>query len=159
EQLLAAERFPDGVYFVPLDPLDAAERIVPALAAALDFPLDTGKQPARLPQQQLFDYLREKRLLLVLDNVEHLLSRSDDGDAADLVAALLGVAPGLAILATSRERLQLREEHVYPLDGLDVPSAEAPARSSAVALFVQRARRLRPEFALSDDHLDAVARI
>jgi len=161
EQLLAAERFPDGVCFVPLSPLDAAERIVPALAEALDFPLDVGKQPARSAQQQVFDYLRVRRLLLVLDNVEHLLSGAEegDGDAADLVEALLGSAPGVAVLATSRERLKLRAEHVYPLDGLDVSSAEAPARSSAVALFVQRARRLRPEFALADDHLETVARI
>src|SRR5262245_55419658 len=159
KQLLAAERFPDGVCFVPLSPLDAVERIVPALAAALDFPLDAGKQPARSPQQQVFDYLQERRLLLLLDNVEHLLSDAEEDDAADLVAALLGVAPGVAILATSRERLKLREEQVFPLGGLDVPSVEAPSGSSAVALFVQRARRLRLEFAPAPDQLDAVARI
>jgi len=161
EQLLAAERFPDGVCFVPLSPLDAAERIVPALAEALDFPLDATKQPARSPRQQVFDYLRARRLLLILDNVEHLLGDAEtgDGDAADLVATLLGNAPGLAILATSRERLKLREEHVYPLGGLDVPDTAAPSRSSAVVLFVQRARQLRPEFAPKRDQLEAVARI
>jgi predicted ATPase/transcriptional regulator with XRE-family HTH domain len=161
EQLLAAERFSDGVCFVPLFPLDAAERIVPVLAEALDFPLDAAQQPARSPRQQVFEYLRVKRLLLILDNVEHLLGGADtrDGDAADLVAALLSVAPGVAILATSRERLQLRAEHIYPLGGLDVSSAEAPTRSSAVALFVQRARQLRSEFAPARDQLDTVARI
>ncbi len=73
--------------------------------------------------------------------------------------SLIGVAPGLAVLATSRERLKLREEHVYPLGGLDTSSAEAPTRSSAVALFVQRARQLRPDFAPARDQLDAVVRI
>jgi predicted ATPase/transcriptional regulator with XRE-family HTH domain len=159
EQLLATERFPDGVCFVPLSRLDAAERSVPALAAALDFPLDAGKQQARSPRQQVFDYLREKRLLLVLDNVEHLLSGSEEGDVAALVAALLDSAPGVTILATSRERLKLREEHVFPLGGLDVPSSEAPSRSSAVALFVQRALQLQPAFAPARDQLEAVARI
>jgi predicted ATPase len=159
EQLLAAERFPDGVYFVPLPPLDAAEQIVPALAQALGFPLDGGKQPARSPRQQVFDYLRARRLLLVLDNIEHLLSGAEEGDAADLVAALLDNVPGLAIPATSRERLQLRAEHVYPLEGLDMSSTAAPDHSSAVALFVQRARRLRPDFGPARDQLDAVARI
>ena len=159
EQLLAAARFPDGVCFVSLAPLDTAERIVPALAAALDFPLDAGKLPARSPRQQVVDYLREKQLLLVLDNLEHLLNGAEEGDAADLVAALLDSAPGVTILATSRERLKLSGEHVYPLGGLDVPSSAAPARSSAVALFVQRARRLRRDFAPARDRLDAVARI
>jgi predicted ATPase/DNA-binding XRE family transcriptional regulator len=161
EQLLSTERFPDGVCFVPLAPLDAAERIVPALAEALDFPLDTGRQLARSPQQQVFDYLRARRLLLVLDNVEHLLSNAQagDGDAAGLVAMLLDSALGLAILATSRERLKLREEHVFALGGLDVPDTADLSHSSAVAIFVQRARQLRPAFASAPGQLGAVARI
>ena len=161
EQFLAADRFPDGVCFVPLAPLDVAGRIVPALAEVLGLPLDSGKLPARSPRQQVFDYLHAKRLLLILDNVEHLLgsAAAGAGDAADLVAALLGSAPGLAILATSRERLKLREEHVYSLGGLDVPSTATPSRDSAVALFMQRARQLQPEFAPARDQLDAVARI
>jgi predicted ATPase/transcriptional regulator with XRE-family HTH domain len=157
EQLLAAHRFPDGVCFVPLAALDSAAQIAQALAEALGLALDAGAQPARPPQQQVLDYLRARRLLLVLDNVEHLLNGAEADDAAGLVAALLGSAPGLAILATSRERLKLREEQVFPLGGLDVPSAEAPSRDSAVALFVQRARQLRPDFEPSQ--LDAVVHI
>jgi predicted ATPase/transcriptional regulator with XRE-family HTH domain len=160
EQLLAAERFPDGACFVSLAPLEAAEQIVTALAEALGFPLDAGKQRAQSPRQQVFDYLRSRRLLLILDNVEHLLGDAEagTGDAADLVAALLGNAPGVAILATSRERLKLHAEQAYPLGGLDVADA-ASSPSSAVALFIQRARQLRPEFAPSLDQLDGVARI
>jgi predicted ATPase/transcriptional regulator with XRE-family HTH domain len=161
EQFLAADRFPDRVCFVPLAPLDVAERIVHALAKALDFPLDAGKQSVRSSRQQVFDYLCAKRLLLILDNVEHLLGGSEAGagDAADLIAALLANAPGVAILATSRERLKLRAEHVYLLGGLNVPSTAAPLHDSAVELFVQRARLLRPDFAPALDQLDAVMRI
>jgi predicted ATPase/DNA-binding XRE family transcriptional regulator len=157
EQLIAAGRFPEQVCFVPLASLDAAEQIVPALAEALNFPLDAGKQPARSARQQVFDYLRPKRILLVFDNVEHLLG--DSGDAADLIANLLADTPDVAILATSRERLKLRDEHVYVLGGLDLPSAEARLGDNAVALFAQCARRLRPDFAPTRDQLDVLARI
>jgi predicted ATPase/transcriptional regulator with XRE-family HTH domain len=161
EQLLASERFPDGVYFASLSPLDTVDQIVPALAAALGFPLDAGKQQTHSAHQQVIDYLRTRRLLLILDNVEHLLgdAETEDGDAASLVATLLDSAPGLAILATSRERLKLRAEHVFPLGRLDVPDTADPSHSSAVALFVQRARQLRPAFAPARDQLDTVARI
>ncbi len=160
ERLFTTERYLDGVYFVALAPLNAPEQIVPALAEALDFPLDAGKQRVRSPRQQVLDYLREKRLLLVLDNVEHLLGNADAGaGAADLIAALLAAAPRVAIVATSRERLKLREEHRYPLGGLDMPGTEAPSSYSAVALFVQRARSLRPDFVPEEDDLSVVAQI
>jgi len=160
EQVFTTERYLDGVYFVALAPLSAPEQIVPALAEALDFPLDTGKQRVRSPRQQVIDYLREKQMLLVLDNVEHLLGDTDEGaGAADLIAALLAAAARVAILATSRERLKLREEHLYPLGGLDMPGTEAPSSYSAVALFVQRARPLRPDFVPEQDDLSVVAQI
>jgi predicted ATPase/transcriptional regulator with XRE-family HTH domain len=161
EQLLTSERFPDGVCFVPLAPLDTPDRITPALAEALSLPLDTGKQQTRSADQQVIDYLRARRLLLILDNLEHLLGDAEtgDGNAADLITTLLDSAPGLAILTTSRERLKLREEHVFPLGGLDVPDTAAPSHSSAVALFVQRARQLRPEFDPAPNQLEEVARI
>jgi predicted ATPase/transcriptional regulator with XRE-family HTH domain len=153
-QLLESERFPDGVCFVPLVALDTAAQIAPLLAEALGLPLDAATQPGRAPWRQVLDYLHARRLLLVLDNLEHLL-----GDAADLVAELLGSAPGVAVLATSRERLRLRQEHVYPLGGLALPSADAPAGDSAVALFMQRAQQLRPDFAPAPSQLEAVVRI
>jgi predicted ATPase/transcriptional regulator with XRE-family HTH domain len=161
EQLIAVNCFPDGVYFVALAALDTAERIVPALAEVLDFPLDIGVKQARSPRQQVFDYLSTKRLLLVFDNLEHLLSESagNPGDAAELVAALLATAPGVVILATARERMKLREEHVYLLHGLDVVDDRGAEFSSAVALFVQRAQRLRLAFAPTRDELGVVAQI
>jgi len=96
DQILAAEHFHDGAYFVSLSPLDSPEQIVPAVAAALGFPLDAGKQQTRSAKQQVLDYLREKQLLLVLDNLEQLLgdAQTRDDDAADLVATLLESAPG-----------------------------------------------------------------
>jgi predicted ATPase len=160
EQLLMAERFPDGVFFVPLAPVEATERIVPALAEALDFPLEAGQQPGRSSRQQVFDYLHPKRLALVLDNVEHLLRDTEIGDgAAELIAGVLDAAAGVAILATSRERLKLRQEHLYPLGGLDVSGAPGPESYGAVALFLQRARLLRPDFAPTADDQGVIARI
>ncbi|HEU5099909.1 MAG TPA: tetratricopeptide repeat protein, partial [Roseiflexaceae bacterium] len=160
EQLAAAERYPDGVCFVSLAAVEAMEHLVPALAEALDFPLDTGKQQTRSPRQQVSDYLSEKQLLLILDNLEQLIGGADAvGDVAELVAELLGDAPRVAILATSRERLKLRQEHAYLLGGLDIPGAESPSNSGAVALFVQRARLLRSDFAPEANDLAVVAQI
>ncbi len=161
DQLLAAPRFEDGVYFVPLAALDAAHQIILAIAEAIAFPVDGGTQQTRALRQQLFDYLQAKRLLLILDNVEHLLdgTGSKGEDAADLVATLLGHAPDVAILATSRARLQLRQEQIYPLTGLDIPPTGDASRSSAVTLFVECARRLQPAFTPTSDQLDGIARI
>ena len=161
EQVLATDRFPDGVCFVPLAPIDIVDRIVPTLAEALDFPLDAQTSQTRSPRQQVIDYLQTKRLLLVLDNVEHLLSATaaSAGDPAELIAALLSAAAGVTILATSRERLKLREEHVYLLGGLDLPEVEISSSYGAVALFIQRARLLRPTFAPAIDDLASVAQI
>jgi predicted ATPase len=144
-----------------LAPINAADRIVPALAEALVFPLETGTKLPRSARLQVFDYLRARRLMLVLDNVEHLLSDTTEraDDAGELITALLDAAPGLAILATSRERLRLREECVYPLGGLDLPEAEVSSSSGAVVLFIQRARLLQPQFVPANEDFATVARI
>lgn len=147
-QLVEGERFVDGLYFVPLAPLDDAGRFVPALAEALELALDAARQRARSPQQQLFDHLRHKQLLLILDNVEHLLAAPHaEGGLSVAVAALLAAAPGVAVLATSRQRLNVRDEQLLVLGGLEAPGEDNLAGNSAVELFVQRARRLRPDFA------------
>ncbi len=142
----------DGVAFVPLAALDAAEHLVFTLAAALNYRFHDSADP----EQQLLDMLREKELLLVLDNMEHLL------EAADFLARILHHAPGVTLLLTSRERLNLREEWVYELEGLDYP-AEGLEGSwqacSSVALFVERARRVERRFDLGEQRAPAVARI
>jgi len=150
-------RFERGVYFVELAPLQAANSMVAAIAQAVNFPLDGG-QDTRTPQQQLLDYLREKQMMLVLDNFEHLL------EGASLVSDILGAAPQVKIVVTSRAKLNLQSEHLFQLEGMDLPQAdtEPPAvvtQSSAVALFLQSAGRLQPGFELADDDAPAVAQI
>ncbi len=133
--------FPDGLFFVPLQPLTSPGFIVSALAEAVKFQFYPGDDP----QQQLIDYLRPKTMLLVLDNFEHLL----DGTAN--VSDLLAGAPHLKILTTSRETLNLQEEWLYEVHGMQFPEQEGDGdldRYSAVQLFVQSARRVRSDFAL-----------
>jgi predicted ATPase len=104
--------------------------------------------------------LRQKQLLLILDNFEHLLVQGTD--AIDLVADLIGAAPGVQLLVTSRERLNLRGEHVYAVQALDFSAtatlAEAAA-SAAVRLFVQSVQREQAGFQLTAANLAVVLRI
>ena len=144
--------FEHGAYFVRLAPLDAPESIVPAIAEAVNFSFYEGGTQA----QQLRDYLREKQLLLIMDNFEHLL------EGAEVVVDLLQTAPGLKILATSRARLNIQEEHRFPISGIDMPetvAAEAIGQSSAGQLFLDSARRVQADFALSDENSEPVAEI
>ena len=150
----AAQRFalPDGVPFVPLQPLASPDFVVPAIADAVNFQFYGSADPRR----QLIDYLRDQSLLLVLDNFEHLL------DAAALLSEILADAPGVRMLVTSRERLNLVEEWVLDVEGLAYPSSESETdleSYGAVELFVQHARRVKASFALTNDHLPAIIRI
>jgi len=149
ERQLAAARFPDGVFFVELAGVDMAEQITTTIADTLDFPLVGGGGLARTPRQQVLDLLRAKQLLVILDNCEHLL----DG-VRELATAILAETPGVALLATSRERLNLRGEQLFPLGGLSRGES-----ADAVALFTATASRLRPDFLLDAGHLADVARI
>jgi serine/threonine protein kinase/tetratricopeptide (TPR) repeat protein len=144
--------FADGVFFVPLASLDSPEAIVPTLAKALNFSFYEGGPP----QQQLFDYLRQKTMLLILDNFEHLLA------SVTLVAEILQVAPGLKILVTSRARLNLQSEQLFSLSGVTYPEQETledVASYDAVKLFRQSARRVQPGFELTADNQEGVIQI
>ncbi len=158
-----ASPFPDGVWFVSLAEIPAQED-----AAALEAELagatmaHMGLLPAthRPLPRQLSDYLRDKRLLLVMDNWEHLLA------GVGLVSELLGRSPGLSVLATSRRPLRLRGEQVIALSGLPVPAAlpaspaAAPAATGpALQLFADSARRNDLRFSLSPAVLPDVRRI
>lgn len=141
-----------GVYFVNLAPLTVTDRIVAVIAEAVGFQFYPGGEP----KQQLLDYLREKTLLLILDNFEHLL------DGVEIVGEILQTAAGVTLLATSRQRLNLRGETLYTLDGMDFPDWETPEDAlqySAVKLFMGSARRVNPGFDLHADDLRYVARI
>ena len=149
--------FANGIFFVNLAPLSEASQMVSALADAFSFQLAGGSQDPRPPKQQILDYLREKQLLLLMDNFEHLL------DGVDLLNEILDVAPKVQILATSRERLHLHQEQVYSIQGLEFPDWETPkdaAEYTAVKLFLQSAQRNQADFALDDgDDLTYLARI
>jgi predicted ATPase len=153
--MLAAERatgYPHGVWFVNLTPLGSAEGVVSAIA-------DTFKLSSlgmADPKQALRNYLREKTLLLVLDNFEHVL------EAAELVADILVTAPGVQVLATSRERLRLRAERVYEVRGLPVPLDADLANADtfdAVRMFVACVRHTHPQYTLDAADIPAVAQI
>ena len=149
-------QFSHGVYFVSLGPLSSVDHIVPTMAAALGFQLAAEGQQPRSPRQQILGYLRQKRLLLVMDNFEHLL------DDVALLAEILQAAPEVKILATSRERLHLYEEQIYPIQGLEFPDWETPedaAAYTAVKLFLQSARRIQPGFELEHGDLTYLTRI
>jgi predicted ATPase/transcriptional regulator with XRE-family HTH domain len=151
-----AGRFVEGVAFVSLAQQSSPNFLVPAIADALGFTFQ-GQIEAR---SQLINYLRDRRFLLVLDNMEHLLS------GVDLPAEIIARAPGVKLLVTSRERLNLQGEWVYELAGLPVPAAgpvgdDCPnlVTFGAVDLFVQHARRTRAGFAAGEDDWPAIARI
>ncbi|MFW6068382.1 MAG: AfsR/SARP family transcriptional regulator, partial [Chloroflexota bacterium] len=150
---LSKSRFGNGVYFVSLTPVTEPEAMLSLIAETVGYPLQSDR---RSSAQQLFDYFRQKSLLLVLDNFEHLLA------GANFLADLLQQAPQVTVLATSRERLNLREEQQYLLSGLAVPPDEAALESSeyaAAVLFLQCARRRRPEFKVSSADLPYLAEI
>ena len=146
--------FAAGVYFVPLAPLTEAEEIVSALANVLDISLYAEQSE---PRQQLLNYLQPQKVLLILDNFEHLLEPA----SLALINDILTKAPGVKLLATSRERLNLQGERVLLLAGLDTPEAEEVtwSRYSALHLFRESARRARPDFELGSENLAAVIRI
>ena len=149
------ERFPDGVWFVDLAPLSDPGRVPLALASALNVSV-----PATDPWASLREPLRESRMLIVLDNCEHVI----DG-AATLCERVLREAPHTHILATSREALDAESEWVHRLSALDAPVPDDPtslaqARTfAAVQLFAERAGANSDGFALGEANVDLVCHL
>ncbi|HTP00553.1 MAG TPA: tetratricopeptide repeat protein [Anaerolineales bacterium] len=144
--------FEDGTALIRLAPLESVEELLPALASAFDVQLPPNGEL----QQAVLDHLAGLQMLLVLDSFEHLL------EEAVLVRDMLLAAPRLKIIVTSREKLNLEAETVYLLDGLDVPFAEdvrGLSESDSVRLFVQRARQVRPDFALDASTTPAIVQL
>jgi predicted ATPase/class 3 adenylate cyclase/DNA-binding CsgD family transcriptional regulator len=135
--------FPGGVWYVDLAPLTDPDLVPIAVARALELP----DQPGRSTMDTLIRFVADRQMLMVLDNCEHLLDVS-----AELVVALLGAAPGLTLLATSREAIGVAGEV-----GWRVPSLSLP--DEAIELFADRARRARSDFAVSDDNAAVVGEI
>ena len=138
-ELNADSLFGDGVFFIALAPLSSAAEITATLAAALDFQF----QGARDESEQLINHLRNKRLLLVMDNFEHLL----DGRA--LVSQINEQAASITMIVTSRERLLFHGEQLFPLGGLQLAEGKEGAEESAAGkLFLNITRRALPDFRL-----------
>jgi predicted ATPase len=146
------DRFPHGVWLVTLAPVTSPEFMVSRVGESLGFSF-YGRREAK---QQLLDYLREREMLLLLDNAEHLL------EGADLVRDILEAAPGVRVLVTSRERLSLRHERVFRVLGMRVEeeAGDAQARHSpAVRLFEDGAARVGSDSALAERDRPYVLRI
>ena len=147
--------FTHGVRFVSLAPIRDPDLVFPAIGRAVGV-RDAGTTTLA---DRLAGHLRDRRLLLILDNFEHV------AEAAPGISDLLSRCPLLSVLATSRIRLRLTGEHEYPVPPLPLPDSTFPhdydriADLAAVRLFVERAQALRPDFALSGGNVAAVAEI
>jgi predicted ATPase/DNA-binding XRE family transcriptional regulator len=149
-----AEAFPAGLALVELASLSDPFLVAATIASGLGLTDDD----ALSPEQRLIAFLRSRFLLLVLDNFEHLR------DAAPLVSRIASASPNLKLLVTSRAPLRVQGEHEFTVAPLDVPidgttDLERIGQSPAVELFVQRARAVRPDFALTSANGPAVAQI
>ena len=147
------DQFPDGVWFVELAPL-TDPTLLPNQVAGV---LDVREQPGRRLLDSLVDTLRRKELLLLFDNVEHLVRES-----AELAEYLLTHCPKIKILVTGRESLFIGGETTLQIPSLSLPGGETPnavANSEAVQLFLARAQAVRPDFDLTPHNAPAIAEI
>ncbi|MGN9841006.1 ATP-binding protein [Nonomuraea sp. H19] len=149
--------FPDGVWLVELAALESPELLVQAVTETLE----VQDRSVRAPIDVLVDHLRDKHLLVILDNCEHLLEES-----AAVVETLMRSSSGLHILATSRQALGVVGERTMPVPTMAVPeingsrpSTEALRQSDAVRLFTERAQAVLPAFEVTDANRDSVAAI
>lgn len=146
------QAFCDGIYFVSLAPLEDSENVIWAIAEVLGFHFRRGGEPL----QQLLDSLQQKKILLILDNFEHLLQ------GVGIIPTILKATEQVKIIVTSRERLNLYGEVTYAIGGLTLPEknySDGLARSEAVTLFVQRATAVLPGLQLSGTELQQVGQI
>ncbi len=149
------EDFADGVWFVALAPVKNADQLLASIGRALEL-RDEGDSSI---EERLHRLLHDRQMLMVLDNFEHVI------DAAPLLTTLLSSSPGVKAIVTSRVTLRVTGEHEYPVPPLDLPlltrgiSFQELEENEAVALFLQRARAVRPEFQLNDANASAVVEI
>jgi len=148
--------FPDGIWFITLAALAPSGSVAQALMTALDL----REVPGQPPAETLVDRLRTKRILLLIDNCEHLIFQ-----CVQLFEALLQACPGVVILATSRAALNMLGEVIYPVPPMDIvnPDEQLPltnlVQCKSVRLFNDRAIRVHPHFAITDQNVRAVTQI
>jgi DNA-binding SARP family transcriptional activator/predicted ATPase len=176
---LPGASFADGVYFVPLAAVHSPGEMASTVAQAIGLSGSAGVGA----REQLLGYLRDREVLLVLDNMEHLLPAGHKQaragpeiplapvppgtrGGATLVAEVLHAAPAVKVLATSRVRLNVRGEQLYLVPGMDAPPGSAPggeagdeAKYSAVQLFLQSTRQVQPALQPTADDMAHIARI
>jgi len=151
-----AADYPDGVWFVELAPLAGAWRVPQAVASVLGVKEEAGRPVL----EALVKHVQDRRMLVILDNCEHVVHA-----CAELANQLLKAGPNVKVLASSREHLHVAGEKHYPVPALAVPDAkkasevEALAKYDAVRLFVERATAVQPAFALTPRNAAAVADI
>src|SRR3954471_17878968 len=151
-----ADSFADGVVWVDLAPLNDPTLVPVTMARALGIVASSS-----IPLVDLLgQFLRPKQILLLLDNCEHILA-----ETAALLATLLSACPALQVLATSRTPLRIRGEQTLPVEPLPLPvsddalPADTAEQNNAVALFAERAREVRPSFALTAQNVSTVVTI
>ena len=148
--------FPDGVFFIPLATIEDPSLIAPFIFQALGYVETKNKYVI----EQIIDGIGDKQMLLVLDNIEHLID-----DCAPLVSSLLSTCPRLKIMATSRESLRVSGEWLYQVPTLNLPrenssiDIETVSTFPALTLFSERARAVRSDFVLGPDNIQTVASI
>ncbi len=143
--------FADGVFFIALADIKA-KMLANTISRALEIPTDDDSKTKKL----LLDFLIDKRLLLVLDNFEHIL------DCKGLLAEMLELSPGIKIVVTTRVSLKLKAEHIYELRGLDYPKDENQDKIQdfdAVKLFLSAAKRVAPGLKADDESLKLITKI
>lgn len=145
------DSFPDGVFFVPLSELSSGQQLAPAVADSLSLSFQSKGEA----EVQLIHYLRNRELLLILDNFEHVISK------AKQLSELLRRAPGVKVLVTSREGLNLRGEWLIEIEGLQFPdeSHEEAEGFDAIRLFAETTRRIRQNYHLNRQDLPGIIRI
>ncbi|MDQ6859323.1 MAG: adenylate/guanylate cyclase domain-containing protein [Chloroflexota bacterium] len=151
----AAPQFPDGTFWVPLAPLSDPDLVPSTIAHSLGVQVGGSESPLG----RVAEHLRDKRMLLVLDNFEQILA------AAPAVTALLDAAPQVKIVTSSRAPLRLGGEQELPVPPLELPdperlpSLDVLAQSDAVRLFIERARAVKPDFMVTAENASSVAEI
>lgn len=146
------DSFKDGVYFISLAPISSAKDIVQTIAEGLNFPIATHEDP----QLQLLRYMQNRKVLLVLDNFEHLM------DGVGIISKILQSSPAIKILVTSRERLNLQSETVFQVGGMVLPDpadTKNILRSDSVSLFMHSAKKVRPSFDPASAELKEITHI
>jgi predicted ATPase/DNA-binding SARP family transcriptional activator/TPR repeat protein len=154
--------FQDGVFFISLAPLTDPEAIVGALLGGLKI---AGQIGGVNGHEKLLGYLQGRRILLILDNLEHLLGE----ESVTLISEMIAAAPQSRILVTSRERLNLQGEQIFRVEGMEIPEEptqlshpeidSTPQAFSALQMFEQSATRVQPSFAITRENYESIVQI